>query len=229
MFSKPRRRTKSNNWTTPVVGFLVTFSFLSFNLRGFGLCSGILGLGAAYLIASASAKRNALSAARWRAVGSYFELAPELFERHVATTFRYMGYQTRLTPRIGDQGVDVLASRAGEVIAIQCKRYSDRIPNSAVQAVHAGRTHYGCNRSILVGLGGFTPSATALAQTTGVELIDGSQYADMVRRVAPSASNLPRFALPSGRALGVFLVLVVYSFVFIAIDATRHFSNSAAR
>jgi restriction system protein len=218
MFRRKRKRRRRPDSNVILLLAVLLFVVAAYKLPGFGVFAGSLGLGGAATIAWVSASKNSLNASRWRAVGSYFELSPEAFERHVSDTFRYLGYSTQLTPRVGDQGVDVVATRGGEIIAIQVKRFSDRAPNSAVQAVHAGCAHYRANRSILVCLGGFSPSALALARSTNVELIDGRQYADMVRRVAPTTTNRPRFALPSGRALGFFVVLVAVSAVSIGIS-----------
>jgi hypothetical protein len=204
MFRRKRKRRRRPDSNVILLLAVLLFVVAAYKLPGFGVFAGSLGLGGAATIAWVSASKNSLNASRWRAVGSYFELSPEAFERHVSDTFRYLGYSTQLTPRVGDQGVDVVATRGGEIIAIQ--------------AVHAGCAHYRANRSILVCLGGFSPSALALARSTNVELIDGRQYADMVRRVAPTTTNRPRFALPSGRALGYFVVLVAVSAVSIGIS-----------
>jgi hypothetical protein len=191
-------------------------------LPGFGVMVGTLALAAAAVLAYVSARCNAANAARWKAIGSYFELSPEGFERHVGETYRYLGYHTTLTPRVGDQGVDVLARSATEIIAIQCKRYSERASNSAVQAVHAGRAHYRCSRAVVICLGGFTPSALALARSTGVELVNGIQYAELVRRLAPQVSTRPRLILPTGRALLYLIALVALSAVAFGLGLVPH-------
>jgi hypothetical protein len=104
------------------------------------------------------------------------------------------------TPRVGDQGVDIIAQKAGKTLAIQVKRYADKAPNSAVQAVHTGAVYYGCDQAILVCLGGFSRAAIEVARATHVELMDGAGYADMVHRIAPTAQRSSIW-LPKGETL----------------------------
>ena len=144
-----------------------------------GRIIGILAIVTALGFGVWSALDRRRKARRWSTIGSLYLLSPREFEQHVAQSFEYLGYATTLTPLVADQGVDVIASKGAETIAIQCKRYSDRAPNSAVQAVHAGAMHYGCNRAVLVCLGGFSRSAVELSSSTSVELIDGAEYAEI--------------------------------------------------
>ncbi len=145
---------------------------------------------------------------RWLTVNSFFALSPEEFEQHVADTYRFMGYRTQLTKRVGDQGVDVIATRGDERLAIQCKRYADKASNAAVQAVHAGRVHYSCNAAAVVCLGGFSQSAQSIASSTRVSLIDGNGYADLVHNVV-EARPMSAFAVPPTRT-------ILYSTGFVA-------------
>lgn len=121
---------------------------------------------------------------RWASVSNMYSLSPDAFEQHVASTFQLLGFKATVTPRVGDQGIDVIAERNGERIGIQCKRSNDRTPNSAVQEAYAGQAHYGCTKSMVVALGGFTSSAQALAASTAVELVDGARYADVFHRAS---------------------------------------------
>jgi Restriction endonuclease len=135
-----------------------------------------------------------------------------------------------MTPRVGDQGVDIIANKGGDTIAIQCKRYSDKAPNSAVSAVHSGSVYYGCHRAMLVCLGGFSRAAVELADSTAVELIGGKEYADLVHRVAPSAAG-PSIWLPRGRTLATTSLLFILGVAAIVFDQTHRanrYSFSAA-
>lgn len=122
-----------------------------------------------------------------------------------------------MTKRVGDQGVDVIATRGEERLAIQCKRYVDRASNTAVQAVHAGRVHYGCNAAAVVCLGGFSQAARSIASSTRVLLIDGDGYADLVHRVLESRP-VSGLALPPARTLLYSGGLAAFAFAAFAID-----------
>src|SRR5262245_33579438 len=54
------------------------------------------------------------------------------FENYVAARLRAVGYRVALTKTTGDFGVDLIASKGRERIAIQCKRHGRRIGAAAV-------------------------------------------------------------------------------------------------
>lgn len=137
------------------------------------------------------ASRRASDIRRWTAVANMYALSPDAFEHHVADTYSAMGYRTRVTKRVGDQGLDVIAERGKERLGIQCKRTTEPTSNSAVQEAYAGKAHYQCTSAAVVALGGFTSSALALASTTGVIVIDGAAYADLVHRAKAATSSRP--------------------------------------
>jgi hypothetical protein len=55
------------------------------------------------------------------------------FEQTVAALYSKRGYKTKVTPAGGDYGVDVIAERENEAIAIQAKRYSKPVGVKAIQ------------------------------------------------------------------------------------------------
>jgi len=93
------------------------------------------------------------------------------FEDWVAKTFVIAGWDAEVTVASGDQGVDVLARREGKVLAVQCKFYSQPVGNKAVQEVYSGKVHYQADVAAVVSNAGYTESAKALAQSTGVLLL----------------------------------------------------------
>ena len=104
------------------------------------------------------------------------------FEYFCADVLRRNGYKNvYVTKGSGDQGVDILAERDGIKYAIQCKRYSNVIGNSAVQEVHAGAKFYGCHIGIVVGNNSFTKSAHELADKIGVVLWDRKELLKLMK------------------------------------------------
>ena len=74
-----------------------------------------------------------------------------------------------------DQGIDIVAKRRGHWYGIQCKYYSGAVGNKAVQEAFAGAKYHGCDRAMVITNSFFTDSAEALAESTGVELMQWMQ------------------------------------------------------
>jgi restriction system protein len=106
----------------------------------------------------------------------------EEFEEYVAALFRKLGYQALVTQQSRDFGVDVVAKRGGERIAIQVKRYSKAVSLGGVQQAVAGMHKYNCNKAMVVTNNYFTPSAQELASHSSCELIDRDGLACLIRQ-----------------------------------------------
>lgn len=93
------------------------------------------------------------------------------FEKAVADALNSDGWDARLTRRTGDQGLDLLASDSDYKVAIQCKRYSSPVSNSAVQEVHAAADFIGATHAVVVTTSSYTQSARLLAEALKVVLL----------------------------------------------------------
>jgi restriction system protein len=111
------------------------------------------------------------------------------FEGYVAARLGRAGWQVKFTPPVGDYGVDLIAEKDGQCVAIQCKRYGKPVGVAAVQQVVSGAPHHGCTRSIVFSNQEFTSAAKQLAGTHRCQLIG--------RRVLQSWVQ-PRPPLPAG-------------------------------
>lgn len=96
------------------------------------------------------------------------------FEQWVAHSLTRFGWKAEVTRGSGDQGLDVIAEKAGRRLGLQCKLYGSPVGNKAVQEAHAGMVYYGVDAAGVLTNASFTPSANALAMMTGVKLF--SQY-----------------------------------------------------
>lgn len=114
-------------------------------------------------------RRSLLRNQNWR------EMRGIEFEQFLVKVFIELGEDASLTSKSNDQGVDILIRRKNELIAIQVKGYNNSVGNSAIQEVHAGKTFYGCHKSVVITNSKFTKSATKLARSLNCLLIDGSQ------------------------------------------------------
>jgi restriction system protein len=93
------------------------------------------------------------------------------FEGYVAARLHRAGWQVRFTPAVGDYGVDLIAEKDGQSVAIQCKRHGKSVGVAAVQQVVSGALHHGCTRSLVVSNQEFTTAARQLAYTHRCQLI----------------------------------------------------------
>lgn len=105
------------------------------------------------------------------------------FEEYVAKLLVRNGFRhVETTSGSGDQGVDILADKAGVSYAIQCKHYDGKIPNKAVQEAYAGAKYYGCDVAVVLTNSYFYPSAFELGDSVGVELWDRDMLKKLMRR-----------------------------------------------
>lgn len=103
----------------------------------------------------------------------------EFFVKELLDKLDY--YNIEVTSASGDFGVDVIAEKDNIRYAFQCKLYSDKVGNSAVQEVHAGKEHYSCNTAIVITNNYFTDSAIYQAKETGVVLWDRDMLINLMK------------------------------------------------
>lgn len=125
----------------------------------------------------------------WLSEKSVDEMDDFLFEAFAAACFRKRGFDVTLTPRSGDHGVDVLASKGGENLAIQCKHLhlntpKNRIGKIAVNEVYAGKEHYKSFPDLKPAVwtnGKFEMGAVAHAEATKTVLFDRERILQMLK------------------------------------------------
>jgi hypothetical protein len=132
-------------------------------------------------------------------------LAPDAFEAFCALLWSKRGYsRTIMTPRVGDGGVDVLAIRGSEGVAIQCK--SSGIEGrghgwEAVKDVSAGVAAYaqrypGVTFSMVaITNQRFNNTAKQQAKVLNVELLEGDDLARLLTQHPMKRGELERFLL----------------------------------
>ena len=81
------------------------------------------------------------------------------------------GWNVEITKTVGDQGVDLIATKNNKVVAIQCKKYSSSIGNGAVQEIIAGKTFYKAHHGVVVSNAAYTKSAKELAEVNKIRLL----------------------------------------------------------
>jgi hypothetical protein len=93
------------------------------------------------------------------------------FEHWVSQRLNERNWESYVTRGSGDQGIDVVATKYGVSIGIQCKRYSGPVGNKAVQEAFSGAKHMSLNKAAVLSNSNFTKSAKELAASTGVLLL----------------------------------------------------------
>lgn len=102
------------------------------------------------------------------------------FEQYLQKLLTNQGYNVRMTDASGDLGVDLIASKDGDKIAIQAKRYSTNVSRRAISDAVAGMYHYDCNKAMVITNSYFSPGAVTLAQSTECKLVDRDTLAKWI-------------------------------------------------
>ena len=102
------------------------------------------------------------------------------FEMLCARLLSKKGYSNvSLTKASGDHGIDITCEFNGISYAIQCKRSSSNVGNSAVQQAYSGKGIYKKDIAVVITNGGFTKQAQEGANILGVKLWDRSFFTDV--------------------------------------------------
>lgn len=116
----------------------------------------------------------------------YSLIDPFEFEELVATLFKKMGYQTEVTSKTGDFGIDIIARDEKDVIAIQTKKYAkgNNVGNRDVQRLLGAMQlrQVRANKAILITTSDFTFQAMEQAKEAPIELWDGSYITSLLRK-----------------------------------------------
>ena len=98
---------------------------------------------------------------------------PQSFEKYVAGIYEKEGYDVTVTPYSGDYGVDVIAEKGGERIAVQVKQYgcsTRKVNRQMVMELYGAAAYAGCNKAVIATNGDVLPDAVEVARKIGVEI-----------------------------------------------------------
>lgn len=99
---------------------------------------------------------------------------PYEYEHYCAEILKKRKWRTEVTKASCDQGVDIIATKGGVRIVLQCKKYSKPIGNHAVQQIVAAIAHEKAERGVVVATSAFTPAAKSLAASNNILLLHHS-------------------------------------------------------
>jgi restriction system protein len=117
------------------------------------------------------ANRKATASLDWR-----------LMEETVGDVFRSLGFQSRLTSRSGDGGIDVfLSDDDGQLVGVQVKRYRNKITAEQIRSFLGALVNRGVTEGIYVTTSDFQRGAkneatVAAARGYRIELVDGETF-----------------------------------------------------
>lgn len=101
-------------------------------------------------------------------------MTPTQYEALVARHFRDLGYDVVDRPATNDWGIDVLATKGAERVAVQVKMYggSTRPVNRAqVMELHGAAAYFDCTKAVLATNGRVMPDAIDVASKLGIEIL----------------------------------------------------------
>ncbi len=110
----------------------------------------------------------------------------EDFEQYIATLLSNAGFNIKNTPRSGDQGVDLIASKGSYTFVIQCKYFSKPVGNKAVQEIIAGKVYYNCPNGVVVTNNNYTASARKLASNADIILTYDGTIVEILNKMISS-------------------------------------------
>ncbi len=135
-------------------------------------------------VTSLVTEKIAAKVASMKRIKDYLETGdPYDFERKCAELLKKYGWEAMTTKKSGDQGADIIATKGGKSVAIQCKLYSKPVGNKAVQEALSGKLYNSVGYAAVVASNGFTYSAKKLAQKTDVVLLTSSSLSKLEKYI----------------------------------------------
>ena len=104
------------------------------------------------------------------------------FEDYLQEYFTSNGYKVEKTKYSNDFGVDLILRGNNRIIAVQAKRYNNKINQSAIREVIAGMSIYNCIEAMVITNNYFTESAITLAKANKVILWDRNKLMEKLNK-----------------------------------------------
>jgi hypothetical protein len=122
-----------------------------------------------------------------RTISGWLRLAPVEFEQMCADVLRQTGYDVTVTKASGDGGIDLVAVRGTDRIAIQCKRYHGVVDPTEVRALAGIRGTYATTYTgaMLMTTGTFTQPTRDFAVQAQIRLVDGPALVALAEHAYP--------------------------------------------
>lgn len=122
--------------------------------------------------------------------GDRFNIHPRKYEELVASIFKNLGYQIRLTSYSKDDGIDVfvLDGQSNDTVGVQVKRYRNKIEADQIRAFAGALVLEGLTKGVFVTTGGFRSGAISSADSykrrgLAITLWNADQFYDRMKLV----------------------------------------------
>lgn len=152
--------------------------------------AGVVGLVAAVMLAGTAAGRWSRRRAARRSVEGLRKLHPGDFEAEVAGWLQREGWRVERRGGTGDGGIDLVARKRGETLAVQCKRYAEHatVTASQVRELYGAAVAEGATGAMLVTTGHVSGPAQAWAESLPgappLRLVDAGRIGQVAARQA---------------------------------------------
>lgn len=126
------------------------------------------------------------------------QINPRDFEDVIGEMYRRLGYQVKQTPYSNDKGKDLILKKNGKIYLVECKRYSEdnTVGREQLQKFFAAIYQESADMGFFVTTSTFKSTAIEYAKEMGrIELINGTQLAQMMRTAFPEKSQGEIFSL----------------------------------
>lgn len=123
------------------------------------------------------------------------KLNPNLFEAAIAVLYKQQGFDVQLTPYSNDKGVDVVLLSDNENYLLQVKQTKSQVGREAIQEIYTARKYYESRFNVKFNLkavtnNDYSSTATMLAQTNSVGLINRNQLTTMIQNNAVTIKDI---------------------------------------
>jgi restriction system protein len=101
-------------------------------------------------------------------------MTPREFEEFVCDHYRNQSYKVELTSYTNDYGVDAIAVKGKQKIAVQAKMYGSstrKINRQMVMELHGAKDFFDCTKAVIVTDGKLLPDALQVANKLKIEVL----------------------------------------------------------
>ncbi|MBO4856961.1 MAG: restriction endonuclease [Treponema sp.] len=105
------------------------------------------------------------------------------YEQYCADLFKYFNWNAKATKKSGDFGADVIATKDGIKIVVQCKKWKGSVGFEAVKEVFTAKTINKADYAIVITNSHFSQAAKQGAKDTGVILIRHPELEDCLKNL----------------------------------------------
>lgn len=121
------------------------------------------------------------------------QMDPVGFERLVCDLFVAQGYDAKLTPMTGDEGVDAYLRKNGRLCLLQCKRVKGRVGQPVLRDLFGTMMAANADEGLVVTTGVVSKQARSWirALSKPIRIIELDELTDLVRRYFANDSAIP--------------------------------------